>query len=144
MLVHVRERRPGANVWSLDREVDRIFRDFFSDWSVPTRADSRVAVSQEKDGVTLRAEVPGVDPATLKIAVDGRTLTISGERKDPERPEGSYYLREARAGNFSHAFDLNDTLDADAITADCRHGILTVRIPKRAAAQPRQIEVQTS
>jgi len=144
MFVHVRERRPRANFWSLDREIDRIFRDFFSDSSVPTRADSRVALTQEKDGVTLRAEVPGVDPAAVKIAVDGRTLTISSERTDPERSEGSYRLREARAESFSHTFRLNDTLDVDAITADCRNGILTVRIPKRAAAQPRQIEVKTS
>ena len=144
MFVHVRERRPRGDFWSLDREVDRIFRDFFSDWSLPVRNDSGVAVSQEKDGVTLRAEVPGIDPADIKIAVDGRTLTISGERKSPERPEGTYRLREARAGNFVHTFDLTATLDADAVTAECRHGVLTVRIPKRPEAQPRQIEVQSS
>ena len=144
MLVHVRERRPRADLSGLERDVDRLFRSFFTDWGVPTRSDSGFAVSEDPEGVTLRSEVPGVDPATIKIDVDGRTLTIAGERQREERRDGVYQLRERRSGDFSHTFHLTDRLDPEAITAECRHGILTVRIAKRAEAKPRQIEVKTN
>ncbi len=144
MLVHVRERRPRADFWNLERDVDRIFRSFWSDRGVARRPNSEVTVSPDNDGVTLTAEVPGVEPSAINIAVDGRALTISGERPSETRGEGTYRLRERSCGKFSRTFHLTDDLDTQAIDAACNHGVLTVRIPKRAEAKPRQIEVKTS
>jgi len=144
MLVHVRERLPRPDFSNVERDVDRIFRSLFSDARTPVRSDSGIAVNQDPEGVTLVAEVPGVDPAAIKIDVNGRTLTISGERPRTERPADAYQLRERRSGDFSHTFQLTDTLDADAISAECRHGVLTVRIARRPEVKPRQIEVTSS
>jgi HSP20 family protein len=143
MLVQVRERPPRADSSGLEREVDRIFRSFWADGSAPARARSAFAVTPDKDGVTIRAEVPGVEPSAINIAVEGRTLTVSGERTAPPR-EGTYRVRERSAGKFSHTFYLTDDLDPDAIDAQCHNGVLTIRVPKSPEAKPRQIEVKSS
>lgn len=142
MLV-VRHRRPTPT-WNLEREVDSIFqRAFGLDWpSAP--AGSAFEVLPDADGVTVRAELPGVDPAAVAITVEGRALTISAERKGEEHQSGAYRLRERAYGQFSRTLRLADDLDADNISADAKHGVLTVRIPKRAEAKPRQIEVKVA
>ena len=145
MLVHVRARRPRADFATLERDVDRIFRSSWSDREVPSRSASfGFEVTPDKDGITVRAEVPGVEPSAIAVGVDGRTLTISGERTNAERSEGTYHLRERHSGTFSHTFHLSDDLDPEAITAECRNGVLTLHVAKRPEAKPRQIEVKTS
>lgn len=141
MLVRVRERHPFADVWSLERDVDRIFRAAFG---APSRSPRAVDVSQDADGVTVRAELPGVDPAQIAVAVENGTLTITAERNEAQRSEGTALIRERSYGKFAQAFRLADDLDADAVSADCRNGVLTVRIPKRPEAKPRQIEIKTN
>ena len=128
MLVHVRERSPRTDFSTVQRDVDRIFRSFWSD--TDALAGAGFDVVPDPDGVTVRADVPGVEPSAINIAVDGRALTISGER-------------EGR-GKFARTFHLSDDLDTEAIDAQCRNGVLTLRLSKSAAAKPRQIEVKTS
>ncbi len=93
-------------------------------------------------GFVFRAEVPGIPPERLNLTVESRRLTISGERKPPEGA-GSYHRRERRFGQFSRTIQLPEGLDPDHVSADCRDGVLTVRIEKSEAAKPRQIEVQS-
>lgn len=128
MLVHVGERRPRTDFTTLERDVDRIFRSLWADPTVP--AGVGFDVVQDGDGVTVHADVPGVEPSAINIAVDGHTLTISGERSG--------------RGEFSRTFRLSDDLDTQAINAECRNGVLTLRVPKRPEAKPRQIEVKSS
>ncbi|MBX3028448.1 Hsp20/alpha crystallin family protein [bacterium] len=143
MLVHVRRPRHAGGVRSLQREVDDVFRRAFGfDFLSAAPAASAVEIVPDADGVTVRAELPGVDPAAIAINVEGRTLTIKAERREERREKGAYQLRERAFGSFSHAFRLSDDLDGEAITAEAKHGVLTVRIPKRAEARPRQIEVK--
>jgi HSP20 family protein len=141
MLVRVRERHPFADVWSLDRDVDRIFRAAFG---APTRGPRAVDVNTDAEGVTVRAELPGVDPAHINVAVENGVLTITAERNEAQRDEGTALVRERAYGKFAQSFRLADDLDADAVSADCRDGVLTIRVPRRAAAKPRQIEVKTN
>jgi HSP20 family protein len=144
MLVHVRERRPRADFRNLERDVERIFRSFSSDQGVAAQPNLEVTVTPNNEGVVLTAEVPGVEPSAINIAVDGRALTISGERSSETRREGTYRLRERSSGKFSRTFQLTDEFDTEAIDAAYSHGVLTVQIPKRAEAKPRQIAVKTS
>jgi HSP20 family protein len=138
MLVHLRTRRPAVDR-ALQRDVDDLFRAFGFDWPAPSAAP--VAVSRDADGVTVRAELPGVDPANIAIGVEGRTLTITAERTPEQRQGGVHQLRERAYGTFKRTLRLSDDLDADAISAEAKHGVLTVRIPMRAEAKPRQIAV---
>ena len=144
MLTRVREH-PLFDFWGLDADVDRIFGSVFAEGDFPTRSASfGFEVTPEQDKVLIRAEVPGVDPSAIKIAVNDHVLTISGERSPAQPTEARYHLRERSYGAFSRSFYLSDDLDTAAIAAECRDGILTVRVPKRPEAQPRQIEVQSS
>lgn len=145
MLIHVRNPRPARGAWTLQREVDDVVRRAFGFDRLPAApAASALEVLPDADGVTIRAELPGVDPAAIAINVEGRTLTVKAERHDEKREQGSYQLRERAYGSFAHAFRLSDDLDAEAVSAEAKHGVLTVRVPKRAEAKPRQIEVKVS
>jgi HSP20 family protein len=97
----------------------------------------------DNDGsLVFRAEVPGIDPGKLDISVESHRLTVSGERKAPEG-RGNYHRRERRFGQFSRTVQLPEGLDPDQVSAECRDGILTVRIGTSEAAKPRRIEVQS-
>jgi len=90
--------------------------------------------------VVIRAELPGVKPEDFQVTVEGRRLTLSGERK-PEGPEGNYHRRERPFGKFSRAFQLPDDLAVDGAAAKLTNGVLTLRIPRAASAKARQINV---
>lgn len=143
MLVHVRDRHPLVDLRGFERDVDRIVRSAFGfDWPAPSAP--AFSVVPDADGVTIRAELPGVDPNAVTIAVENRVLTLNAERSEEKRDAAGYRLRERTYGHFSHALRLADDLDADAVSAECRDGVLSVRIPKRAAAKPRQIEIKVA
>jgi len=145
MLTRVREHRPLFDFWGLENDVDRIFGSVLAEGNLPTRSASfGFEVTPEKDKVVIRAEVPGVDPSAIKISVNDDVLTVSGERSAQKHSEGRYHLRERSYGTFSRSFHLSEELDSSAIDAECRNGVLTVRVPKRPETQPRQIAVKTS
>ena len=116
MFVHVRARRPRADFAAVERDVNRIFRSFWSDAEAPSGASLGFHVTRDRDDVIVRTEVPGVEPSAITVSVDGRTLTVSGERTSAKRSDGTYQLRERHYGPFSHTFDLSDDLDPEAIT----------------------------
>lgn len=136
-------RRPSRSPWNLEREVDSIFqRAFGFEWPSASASGAAFEVIPDAEGVTVRAELPGVDPANIGINVEGRVLTISATRPGEQRQHGAYALRERAYGQFARSLRLSEDLDAEAVSAEAKHGVLTVRIPKRAEAKPRQIEVK--
>lgn len=101
-------------------------------------------VFNDKDGVVVRLEVPGVTPENISIEMQGRTLTVSGKR-DTALPEGaSFHRHERSGGEFSRSLQLPADLDLARAEASCKHGMLTLRIPKREEAKPRQITVKAA
>lgn len=131
-------KRPRLDFATLERDVDRILQSW-SDQSVPV--DYGFTVTPDENGVTVRADVPGVEPSAIHVAVNGRALTISGERNSEKHDDDA---REYRYGKFSRTFQLSEDLDTGSIDAECRNGVLTLRIAKRPEAKPRQIEVKSS
>lgn len=98
----------------------------------------------DRDNYVVRLEVPGVSPEQIAVESQGRTLLISGTRND-RLPEGaSYHRHERHSGQFSRAIQFPDELDLGRAEAWCRNGMLTIRIPKKEAAKPRQIMVQAA
>jgi len=94
--------------------------------------------------VVIRAELPGVKPEDFSVTAEGRRLTISGERK-PESPEGvAYHRRERTSGKFSRSFQLPEDLDLEHAAATLSQGVMTLRVPRAAAAKARQITVQAA
>jgi HSP20 family protein len=97
-------------------------------------------VVEKPEGYFITADVPGVAEEDLDVTVQDNHLIISGSRKAEERKEGeNYFIYERRYGNFSRAFALPDTADADSVEAALRNGVLEVRVAKRASAKPRKV-----
>lgn len=102
-------------------------------------------VSEDRDNYYVRAELPGIKAADLDISVTGDTLSIAGERKLPaEDAKAQYHRREREAGRFSRIVSLPAPVDTTKVEARCTDGVLTVVLPKREEAKPKQIAVKVS
>jgi HSP20 family protein len=102
-----------------------------------------VDVFEDADGITLKVELPEVDPKDVEIQVENNQLTIKGERKleDTENREGWHRI-ERVYGAFHRSFTLPPTVDAEHISAETKDGVLKLRLPKKPETKPRQIKVQ--
>jgi HSP20 family protein len=101
-----------------------------------------VDIYETEHELVVKADLPEVDPKELDIRVENNLLTIRGERKFEKKVNEDNYLRVERAyGSFSRSFSLANTVNAEAIKADYQNGVLTLTIPKREEAKPKQIKV---
>jgi HSP20 family protein len=95
--------------------------------------------------VVLKAELPDMTREDIDITVDNGTLTIRGEKKfSTEVKEESFHRIERRYGTFSRSFSLPQTVDTGKVGAEYKNGVLTVRLPLREEAKPRQIKVDVA
>jgi HSP20 family protein len=93
----------------------------------------------------VKAELPGLRREDIDLTVENSTLTIRGERRPDESVrDGQFHRRERVAGTCSRSFTLPNTVDASRVKADYRDGVLTVRVPLKEEARPRQIQVDVS
>ena len=97
----------------------------------------------EKDGhFMIKAELPGVDKKDIKIDLQDRLLTLSGERTfDNEVEEENYYRRERSYGKFQRAFTLPADVDSDKIKAEFKDGVLQIEVPKPEEKKAKQVTV---
>ena len=120
------------------------FRDFgfvaANSWVPP------VDIYQNGDHeLVLKAELPDMTREDINITVENGTLTMSGEKKlSNEVKEEQFHHVERRYGAFSRSFSLPRTVDASKVSADYKGGVLTVRLPLREEAKPRQIKVDVA
>ena len=104
-----------------------------------------VDIIEKGDTLLLVADLPGFRNEDIEVAVENRTLTLSGERKpDPAYEAASTFRTERSFGRFGRVFALPATVDVSRIAAEVRDGILTVSLPKAEEAKPRKIEVQSA
>lgn len=103
-----------------------------------------VDVIEDATGLTLWADLPGVPKDKLRVQVEADTLTIEGEVSFamPEGMEANY--AEVSVPRFRRVFTLSKELDTGKVSAEVKHGVLTLRIPKAEHAQPRRIEVKVA
>jgi HSP20 family protein len=98
--------------------------------------------------VVLKAELPDMAREDIDITVENFVLTIKGEKKfssgNDDVKEEQYHHVERRYGTFSRSFSLPQTVDAAKVAADYKNGVLTVRLPLREEAKPRQIKVDVA
>lgn len=101
-------------------------------------------VWSEGDALLVEAELPGVPLAALEITVQGDELVIAGERKLPDEPGATAHRRERASGRFARVVRLPVEVDAEAVQARLRDGVLHLSLPRSAASRPRRIEVQSA
>ena len=127
----------------------RVFEELFNDWAMRSalsrRRESRKPPVDifEKDGkLFIRVEIPGVDEKDIDLKLDGKTLTIKGERGAETESSGhSYHQIEGFHGTFTRSFELPDSADTDSISAVYTVGVLAITIPQKPEVQPRTIKV---
>ncbi len=137
--------------WSLHRELWNEVNQLFdraaasndgssgatADWAPP------VDIEEYSNKFVLTADVPGVDPSAVEVTLENGVLTLSGTREQAIQKEAVESRRSERVtGRFHRRFSLPDTVDAEAVQAQGKHGVLEITIPKRAATQPRRIAVK--
>ena len=121
------------------REMDRLLGDV-------TRTPASVAMPMDlyRSGDTFVAHIdlPGVEPGSIDIDMDGATVTIRAERTTSADEDTQWLTRERAVGTFARQLTLGRGLATDQISADYSDGVLTLTIPVAETAKPRKIEVQ--
>jgi HSP20 family protein len=126
--------------------MNRLFNSLFD---TPTGAASptrrwipAMDLAETQDAYILRADLPGLSPEDVKIELENRVLTVSGERKAEQRSEESGWMRVERSfGAFRRSMTVPAGVDAAAITAAFDNGVLTVTVPKPEQAKPHRVEI---
>jgi HSP20 family protein len=132
----------------LRREMDRLFERFFeSPWPQLTALGDwtpALDVSEGKDAITVKAEVPGVDPKDINISLEGDTLTIKGEKeqKKEEKDERRHRI-ERSYGAFMRSVGMPAPVDASKVTATFKNGLVTITLPKAPGAKGTAIPLKT-
>ncbi|HTT53879.1 MAG TPA: Hsp20/alpha crystallin family protein [Streptosporangiaceae bacterium] len=120
-----------------DRMVDRAFGPAWRNGS----AMPMDAVRTE-DGLVLRFDLPGIDPASIDVTVDRGVLTVGAKRTEEHAEGEKPFIRERITGTFSRRVRLGDAADAAKVEAGYQDGVLTVRVPLAETAKPRKVEIQ--
>jgi HSP20 family protein len=103
-----------------------------------------VNLAEDEDSLFLTAELPGVDSASLDLTIKSDTLTLKGsKRTEVEGAEVNYHRRERDGGSFRRSLTLPVKVQAEAIEAGFKNGVLTVKLPKAAEARAHQISIKS-
>jgi HSP20 family protein len=141
----MRTLTPFRGASTLQEQINRLFNDAFERTDGESNLTAwapAVDIAEDEHGLTVKADLPGIDAKDLDIRVENNVLTIRGERKFEKKVNEDNYLRVERAyGSFSRSFSLANTVNPEGIKADYQNGVLTLAIPKREEAKPKQIKV---
>jgi len=138
---------PTRDVWNLSDEIGRFF------WGLGSPRESEreagfswtpaVDIVEDKEGLKLHAELPGLKREDVKINIRDGVLTLQGERKfQDEKKDDNYYRIERSYGMFARSFTLPKTVDLDKIRATMKDGVLELSIPKKPEAKEREVQVE--
>lgn len=122
-------------------DFDQAIEDISTKFTGAFAGASNLDVVRSQDRLELFLDLPGVDPETVELTVDARTLTVSATR-DFAVAEGHEHVHAGRKhGSFTRSFKLADDLDIDELSARSEHGVLIISIPVVEAVQPRKITI---
>jgi HSP20 family protein len=121
----------------LDRFAQRVF-------DTPVSRAMPVDLFKEGDRYVLAADLPGIDPGSVDVDVDGQLLTIRAQRTGADREGAKWLTQERPAGTFMRQFSLGDGIDIERISAGYENGVLSVIIPLAERAKPRKVQVETA
>lgn len=142
---------------NFQREMNRLFDDFFSDSPLAMRPDEkglatavfspRVDVSETDKEVKVSAELPGLDEKDITVEVADAAITIRGEKKEEKEEKGkNWYTREQSYGSFNRVVPLPANVDGGKAVARFKKGVLTITAPKKEDEQTRRkaIKIETA
>ncbi len=138
---------PFGELTTFRREMDRLFERFFGELpglGLPGMVWApRLDMSETKDSLVVKAELPGLEAKDLDISVSGDTLTIKGEKKqEKEEKDEHRHLIERSHGAFSRMVELTAPVAADKIKATFKNGVLTITLPKTEEGKRKAIPIK--
>jgi HSP20 family protein len=136
---------PFRGLATFHDQFNRLFNESFrngSEESALTSWAPSVDIYETPNELVVKADLPDVNEKEIDVRVENNLLTIRGERKFEKSVSEENYLRVERTyGSFSRSFSLPNTVNAEAIAANYKNGVLTVTLPKREESKPRQVKV---
>jgi HSP20 family protein len=131
--------------------MNRLFDGFLVDWDTGFPAAAwgaftpRIDLTEGEKAFILSAELPGMTEKDIDLRLSGDLLTISGEKKNERKEQnGDHLFAERTFGAFSRTIRVPREVDQDKVQAEFRKGVLTVRLPKQAAAAPGSRKIAVS
>lgn len=137
--------QPNSLLQQFNNEINRVFlRDADGPQALAgAQWSPAVNVRETEDAYYFEADVPGVEPADIEVTLDQGVLKLTGERHEASNDDDATLRHTERVhGRFVRRFQLPDSVDADSVEAHAAHGVLKLTVAKKAASQPRRIEVQ--
>ena len=141
--------RPFGELVSFRKEMDRLwdrlggetplFRTFGEAWS------PLIDVSETKDSLVVKAELPGMETKDVNVSISGDLLTIKGEKKqEEEEKDEHHHCIERFSGSFQRSFRLPVNVQTDKAEADFKKGVLKITFPKTEEAKKKEIEIKVT
>ena len=133
------------------RDVENMYEQFFEPGFMPSsfilgksKWAPKLDIREGKKDITIKAEVPGIEAKDFDISLDGRMLTIRGQKKEEEKEkEETYYRVERSYGYFSRAIELPADVDPNKVEASYKRGVLKVKLRKTKSSQTKRIQITT-
>ena len=106
-------------------------------WSPP------VDILETENDLVLKADLPGMKLEGIDVRVENQTLSIKGERRfEQEASEKGYHRIERSYGSFVRSFAVPNSVETEKVSADYKNGVLTIKLPKKETAKPKQVKVE--
>lgn len=128
-----------ATYWDPFQEMDRLFSTFAG--NARQSGGMPMDLFRTGDHYVLSMDLPGVDPGTIDVSVEDRTLTVRAERTQRSDGDAQWLVRERPAGTFARQLTVGRGLALDSISASYADGVLSLTIPVSEDAKPRRVEV---
>jgi HSP20 family protein len=139
--------RPFRELATVRDEMDSLWERFLGEWPVlePFRREwtPSLDVSEMKDSIVVKAEIPGIDPKDIDISLTGAALTIKGEKKqEKEQKDENYHRVERSNGAFARSVRLPKEVQSDKIEGSYKNGVLKITLPKSEEAKKKEIKIK--
>ncbi len=142
-----RDWDPFKELFDLHKEISDIFNTSFE--ALPAKISQEATwlpsldISEDKDSVVIKMDLPGVKQQDIDISISADTLTVKGERKKEEEVKNKNYHRIERFyGTFARSLRLPSYVDTNKVKASYKDGVLEILLPKTESAKPKQIKVE--
>ena len=132
----VTRRSPFEDVFDFQRDVDRLFNQFWSELPTRTTANSSTSfhVNATDDGWRIDVPMPGIDPKNVTLDVAGNTLSIRADVPSDDK--------DSTPAHYEQTFSIPQFLDLEKLTASHRHGMLRLTLPVKESVKPRRIPIE--
>jgi HSP20 family protein len=145
MIPYTRGRLARVQPWSeFEPNLNDFFRAFWGEGEGEALWTPQMDVHENKDAYKVRLDLPGLEKKDIQVSVQDNVLTVRGERRNQSEDKdekGTWHRVERYSGSFERSLRLGSGVDAGAVKADYKDGVLSVTIPKKEAAKPKTIDI---